>query len=143
MATAVDWESRIGRRLRLHDLHVFFAVVKAGSMAKAAMQLRVTQPAVSKAIGELEAVLGVRLFDRSTQGVALTAYGDALMKCGLSVFDELRQGIRTIESLADPSSGEVNIGSLMTVAATVLPAAIQRFAQKYPRVTVRVEEVAI
>ena len=143
MITAVNWESRIGRRLRLHDLHVFFAVVKSGSMAKAATHLRVTQPAVSKAIGELEAVLGVRLFDRSTQGVTPTAYGEALMKCGLSVFDELRQGIRTIKSLADPSSGEVRIASLMTIAATILPVAIQRFAQKYPRVVLHLDELAI
>jgi DNA-binding transcriptional LysR family regulator len=143
MATTVDWEGRIGRRLRLHDLHVFSAVVKSGSMAKAATHLRVTQPAVSKAIGELEAVLGVRLFDRSTQGVTPTAYGKALMKCGLSVFDELRQGIRTIESLADPSSGEVRMASLMTIAATILPVAIQRFAQKYPRVVLHVDELAI
>jgi len=143
MLTAVDWESRIGRRLRLHDLHVFFPVVKSGSMAKAATHLRVTQPAVSKSIGELEAVLGVRLFDRSTQGVTTTTYGEALMKCGLSVFDELRQGIRTIESLADPASGEVRIASLMTIAATILPIAIQRFAQKYPRVVLHLDEVAI
>jgi DNA-binding transcriptional LysR family regulator len=65
------------------------------------------------------------------------------MKCGLSVFDELRQGIRTIESLADPSSGEVRIASLMTIAATILPVAIQRFAQEYPRVVLHLDEVAI
>jgi DNA-binding transcriptional LysR family regulator len=143
MVTAVDWESRIGRRLRLHDLHVFFAVVKSGSMAKAAKLLHVTQPAVSKAIGELEAVLGVRLFDRSTQGVTSTTYGEVLMKCGLSVFDELRQGIRTIESLADPSSGEIRMASLMTIAATIIPVAIERFTQKYPRVVVHLDEQAI
>src|SRR5947209_13353162 len=113
MVTTVDWESLIGRRLRLRDLHVFFAVVQSGSMAKAATHLRVSQPAVSKAIGALEAVLGVRLFDRSTQGVIPTMYGEALLKCGSTVFDELRQGIRTIEFLADPTSGEVRIGCLM------------------------------
>src|SRR5262249_22399697 len=141
MATAVDWQSRIGRRLRLHDLHVFFAVVNSGSMAKAATHLRVTQPAVSKAIGQLEVVLGVRLLDRSTKGVRPTVYGEALMNCGHAVFDELRQGIRTIESLADPRSGEVRIASLMYFAAMVLPTAIQRFAQKYPRVVVHHDEV--
>ena len=55
MGRAVDWESRIGRRLRLRDLHILFAVADCGSMAKAAARLRVTQPAVSKAIGDLEA----------------------------------------------------------------------------------------
>src|SRR5689334_627087 len=143
MARHIDWEGRIGRRLRLHDLHVFFAVVQSGSMAKAATHLRVTQPAVSKAIGNLEAVLGVRLFDRSTQGVEPTVYGAALMKCGSTVFDELRQGIRAIEFLADPTSGDVRIGCLMSVAALILPAVIQRFAQKYPRVVVHQDEVNV
>jgi DNA-binding transcriptional LysR family regulator len=143
MVKTVDWEGLIGRRLRLRDLHVFFAVVQSGSMAKAATHLRVTQPAVSKAISALEAVLGVRLFDRSTQGVTLTVYGEALMKCGSTVFDELRQGIRAIEFLADPASGDVRIGCLMSVAALILPVVIQRFAQKYPRVVVHQDEVNV
>src|SRR4051794_34125383 len=143
MVNTVDWEGLIGRRLRLRDLHVFFAVVQAGSMAKAATHLRVTQPAVSKAISALEAVLGVRLFDRSTQGVTPTVYGEALMKCGSTVFDELRQGIRAIEFLADPTSGDVRIGCLMSVAALILPAVIQGFGQKYPRVVVHQDEVNV
>jgi DNA-binding transcriptional LysR family regulator len=141
MARTVDWDSQIGRRLRLRDLHVFFAVVHSGSMAKAAAHLRVTQPAVSKAIGALEAALRVRLFDRSTQGVEPTVYGDALIKCGSAVFDELRQGIKTIESLVDPTSGDVRIGCLTSITATVFPIVIQRFAQKYPRVIVHQDEV--
>jgi DNA-binding transcriptional LysR family regulator len=141
MTSTVDWDSRIGRRLRLRDLHIFFAVVQSGSMAKAATHLRVTQPAVSKAIGALEAVLGVRLFDRSTQGVEPTMYGEALIKCGSAVFDELKQGIKTIEFLADPTSGDVRIGCLTSIAATILPVVIQRFAQKYPRVVVHQDDV--
>ena len=69
-----------------------FAVVNAGSMAKAAAHLKITQPSVSKAISDLESVLGVRLFDRSSHGVAPTIYGDALLKCRTAVFDELKQG---------------------------------------------------
>src|ERR1700730_10179877 len=110
MVKVVDWESRIGRRLRLRDLHIFFAVADCGSMAKAGTRLRVTQPAISKAIGDLEAAVGVRLVDRSPRGVEPTAYGYALLKCGVAVFDELRQGIRSIEALADPTAGEVRIG---------------------------------
>ena len=61
MAETVDWESHIGRRLRLRDLHVFAKVVHLGSMAKAAAQMRVTQPAVSQVIADLEHALGVSL----------------------------------------------------------------------------------
>jgi len=141
MARAVDWESRIGRRLRLRDLHVFFAVVQSGSMAKAAAHLKITQPSVSKAIGDLEAALGVRLFDRSTKGVGPTMYGDALMKCGSVVFDELRQGIRHIEFLADPTVGVLRIGCPEIHAAVVIPRVLERFTQKYPGVVVHTDNV--
>src|SRR6266566_1616334 len=141
MTKAVDWESRIGRRLRLRDLHVFFAVVQSGSMAKAATHLKITQPSVSKAIGDLEEALGVRLFDRSTRGVEPTIYGDVLVKCGSVVFDELRQGIRHIEFLADPTVGELRIGCPDVVGAVVIPPVLERFTKRYPRVVLHTEHV--
>src|SRR5262245_48871168 len=92
---------RIGRRIRLHDLHVLLDVVQCGSMAKAARSLAVSQPAVSKAISNLEHTLGVRLLDRGPQGIEPTAYGRALMRRGMAVFDELHQGVQEIEFMAD------------------------------------------
>ena len=141
MAPRIDWDTQIGRRLRLRDLHVFFAVVRSGSMAKAAAHLRVTQPAVSKAIGDLEAALGVRLFDRSPQGVEPTMYGRALLACGSAVFDELRQGIRNIEFLADPTVGELRIGCVESLAATLVPPPILRFSKQYPRVAINLDDL--
>ena len=89
MATAPkDWESRIGRRLKLRDLHILSAVVQWGSMAKAAVHLSMTQPAVSDAIANLEDTLRVRLLDRSSRGVEPTIYASALLKRGLVVFDD-------------------------------------------------------
>ena len=105
MAKIVDWDDHIGRRLRLRDLRVFFAVVQSGTLAKAATQLRVSQPAVSQVIADLEHALGVKLFDRSSRGVEPTVYARALLVRGRSAFDELRQGIRDIEFLADPTAG--------------------------------------
>jgi DNA-binding transcriptional LysR family regulator len=136
----IDWESRIGRRLGVRDLHVFFTVVQRGSMAKAAQQLNVTQPAVSKAIGDLEHTLGVRLLDRRPQGVEPTLYGRALLKRGNVVFDELKQTIRDIEFLADPTAGEVRFGCHESVAAALLPPIMKRF---YPRVTLRMEHIGV
>jgi DNA-binding transcriptional LysR family regulator len=139
MARTVNWESRIGRRLRLRDLHVFFAVAQAGAMAKAAAQLGITQPSVSKAVGDLEAALGVRLFDRSPQGVEPTIYGSALLKCGTAVFDELRLGIRNIEFLSDPTVGELRIGSSESLCAAILSPIIHQFLQQYPGVVLEVD----
>src|SRR4249920_3002930 len=73
---------RIGRRMKLQDLHVLMAVVQAGSMRKAAALLNTTQPAISRSIAELEHAIGVRLLDRGSQGVELTQYGRALLRRG-------------------------------------------------------------
>src|SRR3954454_2481563 len=99
MPKIADWDERMGRRLRLRDLRVFFTVMQSGSLAKAAVQLRVSQPAVSQVIADLEHTLGARLFDRSSRGVEPTVYANALLARGRAAFDELRQGIREIEFL--------------------------------------------
>jgi len=100
---------RIGRRLKLHDLHVLMAVVQAGSMRKAAAHLNTTQPSISRSIGELEDAVGVPLLDRNPHGVEPTTYGRALLDGGVAMFDDLRQAVQNIEFLADPEAGEVRI----------------------------------
>jgi DNA-binding transcriptional LysR family regulator len=139
MLHKIDWESQIGRRLRLRDLHVFSTVVQRGSMAKAAQQLGVSQPAVSEVIADLEHALGVRLVDRSAQGVAPTIYGDALLRRSVAVFDELKQSIRDIEFLSDPTVGEVRIACMESLWFTLLPEVILRFSELYPRVEVQAD----
>jgi DNA-binding transcriptional LysR family regulator len=140
MASARNWESRIGRRVRLRDLHVLFAVVQHGSMAKAGGHLGMSQSAVSQAIAALEQALEVPLLDRTPRGVELTLYGSALMRRGQAAFDELRLGIKDIEFLTDPEVGEVRIACTETIAAGVLPAAIERFSLRYPRVKLQVSQ---
>src|SRR6516164_3382373 len=105
MAKAIDWDSRIGRRVRLRDLHILFAVAQHGSMAKAGAHLNMSQSAVSQAIAAIESALGVRLLDRTSRGVEPTIYGSALLHRELAAFDELRIGVNEIESLADPGTG--------------------------------------
>jgi DNA-binding transcriptional LysR family regulator len=141
--TTPAWESRIGRRLRLRDLHILSTVVQWGSMAKAASHLAMSQPAVSEAIASLEAALGVRLLDRTPHGVEPTLYASALLRRGLVVFDELRQGIKEIEFLADPTAGEVRIGSVESLTAGFIPEVIDQFSRKYPRVLVHVVNTSV
>jgi len=136
MPRKIDWESQIGRRLRLRDLHVFATVIQRGSMAKAAKQLGVSQPAVSEVIADLEHALGVRLVDRSAQGVAPTIYGDALLRRSVTVFDELKQSIRDIAFLSDPTVGEVRIACAESLWFTLFPEVVLRFSEQYPRVEV-------
>lgn len=140
MAKPAPWEGRIGRRVRLRDLHVLFAVVQHGSMAKAGAYLGTSQSAISQAIAALEDAVQVPLLDRTPRGVEPTMYGAALIRRGQSAFDELRSGIKDIEFLADPGSGEVRIACTETVAAGLLPPAIDRFASRYPRVKLHVSQ---
>jgi DNA-binding transcriptional LysR family regulator len=141
MAPKIDWESQIGRRLRFRDLHVLSVVVQQGSMAKAATQLGVSQPSVSEVITDLEHAIGVRLLDRSPKGIEPTIYASALLKRSLVAFDELKQGIRDIEFLADPALGEVRIGCPGAAMASFLPQLIQKFSEAYPKVVLRVSEM--
>ncbi|MES5481758.1 LysR family transcriptional regulator [Bradyrhizobium sp. INPA03-11B] len=134
----MEWSERIGRRIRLRDLHIVLAVAEAGSMAKAAQRLAISHPVVSKTISDLEQILKVKLFDRTTQGVELTNYGQALLKCGINVFDEMRQGLKQIEFLTDPTSGELAIGCPEIMNAGMVPAISERFLQQHPRVQLRV-----
>ena len=136
-----DWEGRIGRRVKLRDIHVLSAVVRCGSMAKAASALSMSQSAVSEAVASLEDALRVKLLDRSSQGIASTIYGDVLLKRGNVVFDELSQAIKDIEFLTKPTAGEVRVASQEFFITGLLPAVIERLSSRFPQIAVRVIEM--
>jgi DNA-binding transcriptional LysR family regulator len=125
---------RIGRRMKLQDLHVLMTVMQAGSMGKAAQRLNISQPAISRSIAELEHTLGVRLLDRHRQGVEPTEYGRAVLNGGMAVFDELRRTVESIEFLADPAAGEVRVGTIPPIAASFGSAVIDRLSRRHPRI---------
>src|SRR5262245_25460237 len=140
MSIVRHWDDRIGRRLKLRDLHVLMAVAQCGGMGKAATQLAVSQPAISKAIADIEYALGVRLLDRTAQGVEPTLYGRALLKWAVAAFDDLRQGVKEIEFLADPTAGEVRIGSTEPMTAGLVPAVIDRLSRRFPQLEFNVTQ---
>src|SRR5262245_4282077 len=126
MTTAAHWNERVRRRLKLRDVDILLAVIQTGSMGKAARALNISQPAVSKAIAYLENTLGVPMLDRSRQGVEATQYGRALVKRGVAMFDELRQGVQDIASLTDPTVGEVRMGGSEHTISSIYSPVIQR-----------------
>src|SRR5215467_12914131 len=117
--TNMQMSDRIGRRMKLHDLHVLMTVAQAGSMSRAAQLLNTTQPAISKSIADLEYAIGVRLLDRGRQGAEPTQYGRALLDGGVAAFDDLRQAVKNIEFLADPTAGEVRVGTHIPIAGLI------------------------
>jgi DNA-binding transcriptional LysR family regulator len=136
----MQWTERVGRQLKLRDLHILLAVVQHRSRAKAATALAISQPAVSKAISDMEDVLGLRLLDRGRYGVEPTAYGLALVKRGRAVFDELKTGVEELHFLADPTVGELRLGSAESIAAGALPAILNRFSHQNPGVHVTIAQ---
>lgn len=135
----MDWADRIGSRLKLRDLHILLAVVEWKSMAKAARHLAVSQPVVSRAIADLEHGLGVRLLDRTPQGVEPTIYGRTVLNRGLAVFDELRGSVKDIKFLSDPMAGELRIGSNHAIGGGLLPAIVDRLSSQRPRIMFRIK----
>src|ERR1700722_9121011 len=122
----------IGHRLKLQHLKIVMAVAEWGSMQKAARHLAISQPVVSKVIADLEGVLAVRLFDRSPQGVEPTTYGRALLKRGITIFDDLRTSVDEIKFMADPSSGKLRIGSPEPPLAGLGKAVMERLWRRPP-----------
>jgi DNA-binding transcriptional LysR family regulator len=125
------------RRVKLRDLQMLLAVVEHGSMAKAADSLSITRPVVSKTISDLERTLGVRLLDRSPQGLDPTLFGRALLKRSITILDELRQSVQELEFLADPGAGELSVGCSEYMAAGLVPVVIDRLTRKYPQLLFR------
>jgi DNA-binding transcriptional LysR family regulator len=136
----MDWdEQRLGRHFKLRDLNVLLTVARCGSMGKAAAQLSVSQPAISKAIAEMEYALGVRLLDRGPQGVEPTIYARALLDRGPVAFDELKQAMKHIVFLADPTTGELRIGDNHVLAAGLVAAVIDQLSKQYPGIAFHLE----
>lgn len=140
-STDTNWEDRLGRQLRLRDLHLLSTVVRCTSIARGARELGMSQPAVSEAIANLEHALRVPLLDRKPTGVAPTIYAEALLKHSAAIFDELRQGLRDIEFLSDPRTGQITVGCPESIASTLLPPIIETFSTQNPGVTLRIENI--
>jgi DNA-binding transcriptional LysR family regulator len=133
----MQWNERIGRRLKLKDLHMLEAIAKLGSMARAAEDLAISQPAISKAMADLELTLGVSLLDRNARGVELTECGRILLRRGRVVFDEIRQGLDEIQHLSDPTAGEVRVGTTEGMAP-LIASIVDRSSLRYPKMRYQV-----
>lgn len=130
----MEWEQRVGRRLKLRDLQTLAAVCRAGSMAKAAVELAMSQAAVSKALQEMERSLGFPVLERSSKGVCATAAGQVLLDRSRVVFDEIAEGLREIHALADPGKGQVRVGTTEAMIGFVT-GVVDSLVRTYPGIT--------
>ena len=128
----------LARRLRLQQLMVFEQVVEAGSILAASRALSLTQPAVSKAIQELESQLGGLLFVRGKRGVVPTQLGTLVERHAKTILGELRYLAEDLNAAQSGSAGQVVIGTLITASGSLLPEAIRRLRRLAPDVVVTV-----
>ena len=113
-------------RIKIRHLAWFLEVAARRSFGGAAEALSITQPAVSKAIAELEEILGVTLFERSRRGVFLTAYGEAFQRYAGASLTALRQGVDSVSQAQARGGHTLAVGALPTTAARIMPSALQR-----------------
>jgi LysR family transcriptional regulator, pca operon transcriptional activator len=129
-------------RVKFRHLQCFLAVAQFGSVQRAADSLSITQPAVSKTVAELEAILGVKLFERGRHGAVPTREGQLFMPHASACVSALRQGVALLAREEGAVAATLDIGVLPTVATALLPAALRGFTGDWPRVSVRLVTAA-
>jgi DNA-binding transcriptional LysR family regulator len=121
--------------LTLRQIRAFVAVARFESFTKAAELLHLTQPALTVQVRQFEEALGLRVFDRSTRHVWLTAAGKDLAPVLQSLLHELDVVVESSKHLSAKRVGVVRIGCLPSIATTLLPAAIAQFQAAYPNIS--------
>ncbi|WP_234194872.1 LysR family transcriptional regulator [Pseudacidovorax sp. NFM-22] len=116
----------------LRQLRVFLAVAQLRNFSRAGQEVGLTQPAVSRAIHELESQLGLKLLDRTTREVALTEAGRALALKLARVLDELDQSLAEVRDLGRLRRGKVRVASSPTLSAYLMPACIAACVREEP-----------
>ena len=127
--------------LNLHLLRLFTAVADHGGVAVAARALRMSQPAVSRGVRELERQLGVALLERSTRPLRLTSEGAEIHRRAKEIFASARAIEESVADLKGVRRGTLHIGASTTIATYVLPRLISGFARAHPDVEIRLSAV--
>ena len=131
--------TQVQRRIRLRDLETLATVVQAGSMRKAAQLMHLSQPAISRSIRDLEQAVGCELLQRGRSGIEPTPFGQALVRRGRGVFDELQGALRELAQMADPGSGEVHLACMETLHAGLVGACVESLLARHPRMRIVLE----
>lgn len=132
-------DRRTKLRIKFRHLDAFSAIARAGSLKRAAEQLNLTQPAISKTLKELEDIAGARLMERNRAGVRLTPAGDVFLNFAEQSTNALRHGLRSVRGGGEMSD-RLRIGALPSVAGTLIPRAVARFMSEAPDTLVEVQE---
>ncbi len=130
-------------RYTLRQLEAFAAVAEQHSFAAAAGRLGLTAQAISQLVAELEAVLGFRLFDRTTRRVALSSAGQDFLGPAETVLRHVQAADSAAADVRNRAAGLVRVGAPLVLAGTAIPAAIRGYQAQRPRVVVRVKDLPV
>lgn len=123
----------------LSSYRIFNAVAETGNLSKAAKELFISQPAISKAVSKLEQSLSVKLFTRNSRGVKLTEEGALLYEYTCSAFESLRRGEESIKKIHALGMGHIKIGVSTTLCKHLLLPYLQNFMEAYPHIRLNIE----
>jgi len=130
-------------RPTLRQLEALLAVAECRSFSAAARQLRVSQPAITRTISDLELSAGVKLFERAAAGVIVTSYGDSLLRHARTILSEVQHASRELAAMRGAASGRVAVGTTPAGAAWIVPSAVERFSRSTPDAGVSVMEMSL
>jgi DNA-binding transcriptional LysR family regulator len=136
--TSVRLERWIARKFRLRHVQLIAELYDCRSILKASRRLNLTQPTLTKALQDVEATLGLRLFERTNRGLAPTPYGEIFARHAKIVLAQLRHAAEELESLRVGYSGKVTVGTLLAASASILPDAIVLLKKERPAVAISV-----
>ena len=126
----------------LSQYKIFYEVAKAGNISRAAKELYISQPAISKAISKLEDSLGLSLFTRSSRGVQLTCEGEVLFEHVREAFEALNRGEQELKRIQEFDIGHLRIGVSNTLCKYILLPYLKTFVDQYPHMRVTIESQA-
>jgi LysR family pca operon transcriptional activator len=129
-------------RIKLRHIHCFVSVAQERNLGKAAAKLRLSQPAISKTLLELEEIAGVRLFERGRLGARLTRDGEAFLTHAVAVLEALDAARNAVAADKTPQNEAVYVGALPTVAPDLLPLALDHFRRARPHAKVVIQTAA-
>lgn len=135
------WESIVESRIKFRHLEVFSAIARSASLKRAAEDLHLTQPAVSKTLKELEDITGHALAERSRAGVRLTPEGELFLQFAEQSTAAIRHGLRSLQGGA-AAAGRLRVGALPSIASSILPAAAMHFVARHPDTLLDITEGA-
>ncbi len=123
---------------RFHEIEVFIAVNDAGSFAKAGQRLRMSPPAVTRAISALEDRLGARLFQRTTRRLAITDVGTRFLESARRILDDLGTAEREALGATATARGHLTVTASVTLGRSLLAPVARQFLTEYPEITLSV-----